>query len=405
MKSCQYALRRIFLCLVLLLSPTIAFVCDRSNHALYHRRVGSTHLRSGSLGQDHSAGEEIQDAYGRTIRKENNAQTTYASLDDPLTEIAKTETTQQENETAAVGNADSDSNLDPLVICGPSGVGKGTVIESLRKRFKPDTFGFSVSHTTRQPRPGEVHGEHYYFTTVDEIRKAIDDDLFVEHAEVHGNYYGTSKQAITSLQEEQKITILDIDVQGVKSVKESGIPCKYVFVAPPSMGELEARLRGRGTETEEAIWKRLGNAASEMEYGTTKGNFDKIFVNQDVKTTVDEMVAVFLEWFPQLKETILDRSPPEEPYDFLAESDKMIRFPSVRKGHSTLKVRKEKDDKLQVQDFGDQRHRAEANGNHHGYYTVDLEEPEGPRGYPKLGKTNIGNTVLDGSDADEEKAY
>lgn len=283
----------------------------------------------------------------------------------------------------------------------------GTVIESLRQRFRPDTFGFSVSHTTRQPRPGEVHGEHYHFTTVEKMKRAIDQDLFVEHAEVHGNYYGTSKQAIASLQEEQTITLLDIDVQGVKSVKESGISCKYVFIAPPSMGELEARLRGRGTETEEAIWKRLGNAASEMQYGSTKGNFDTIFVNKDVERTVDEMVAVFLEWFPQLNEALLDRPPPEEPFDFLAESDKMMRFPSVRKGHGNLPVRDldQPENNLKVQDLGDQRHRAAANGNHHGYYTVDLEEPEGPRGYPKLGKTNIGNTVLDGSDADEEKAY
>ena len=393
-------LGRYFLCIALLLSPTVAFVCDRHHHALHHRRVGSTTLQSSS---DHTAGDEIQDAYGRTIRKDDTVAD--ASLDDPLKEIGSTENAQEETETTA-DTAASDSNLDPLVICGPSGVGKGTVIESLRKRFPPDSFGFSVSHTTRPPRPGEVHGEHYHFTTVEEIRKAIDDDLFVEHAEVHGNYYGTSKQAIASLQEEQKITILDIDVQGVKCVKESGISCRYVFIAPPSMGELEARLRGRGTETEEAIWKRLGNAASEMEYGTKKGNFDTIFVNHDVEATVDEMVAIFLEWFPQLNDAILEQSPPEEPYDFLAESDRMIQFPSVRKGHSTLKVRNNNNpDKVPVRDLGDQRHRAEANGNHHGYYTVDLEEPEGPRGYPKLGKTNIGNTVLDGSETDEEKAY
>ena len=336
-------------------------------------------------GNDHKA-EEIQDAFGRTIvQNETNAdQDSHDAVtdDDPPTEI--------ETETSNAG--EKSICLEPLVVCGPSGVGKGTVIESLRKRFRPDIFGFSVSHTTRNPRPGEVHGEHYFFTTIDDIRADIDNGKFVEQAEVHGNYYGTSKQAIESLQSENKITILDIDFQGVKSVKESGIPCKYVFIAPPSMVELETRLRGRGTETEEAISKRLGNAVSEIEYGRTEGNFDRIFVNEDVETTVDEMVVVLSEWFPQLKTkaAILPPVPTEIPFDFLAESDKMMRFPSVRKGHS----------KLEVRDLGEQHNRAEANGNHHGYYTVDLEEPEGPRGYPKLGKTNP-NIVLDREDGDD----
>jgi len=198
------------------------------------------------------------------------------------------------------------SNLDPLVVCGPSGVGKGTVIESLRKRFPPGVFGFSVSHTTRQPRPGEIHGQHYYFTTVEEILRDIDSGLFVEHARVHGNYYGTSKHAITVLQSDGKITILDIDVQGVKSVKESGLPSKFIFIAPPSMKELEDRLRGRGTETDEAISRRLGNASQEIEYGREEGNFDRVLVNQDVERTVDEMVDVLMEWYPQF-ESIMEK--------------------------------------------------------------------------------------------------
>lgn len=199
-------------------------------------------------------------------------------------------------------NESCEVNLDPLVICGPSGVGKGTVIESLRSRFPPEVFGFSVSHTTRQPRPGEAHGEHYHFTTQEDIQRDIEEGLFVEHALVHGNYYGTSKEAIEVLQRDDKITILDIDMQGVISVKESGIAAKYVFIAPPSMIELENRLRGRKTETEEAIQKRLGNAAKEIEYGEKDGNFDRLFVNNDVEQTVDEMVEVLTKWYPQLEE-------------------------------------------------------------------------------------------------------
>lgn len=383
--------------LLLLLSPTIAFVHERNACArIHHRRhsIQST-ANDNDFGQGASNAEEIQDAYGRTI-SQNQSQEDFLS-DDPLRESSEQPiaTMTQESDKDGI-------NLEPLVVCGPSGVGKGTVIESLRKRFHADAFGFSVSHTTRQPRPGEVHGTHYFFTTPDEIRAEIDQGLFVEHAEVHGNYYGTSKQAISSLQSENKITILDIDVQGVKSVKNSGIPCKYVFIAPPSMAELEARLRGRGTETEEAISKRLGNAAAEIDYGRATGNFDQIFVNQDVESTVDEMVKVLTEWFPQLKTALLPPPPKEIPFDFLAESDKMMRFPSVRKGHARLEVR-ETGIGLEIREI-EIHNRAEANGNHHGYYTVDLEEPEGPRGYPRLGKTNP-NIRLDGEDADEEKAY
>ena len=195
-------------------------------------------------------------------------------------------------------------NVEPLVICGPSGVGKGTIIQGLMERFPNDAlhpFGFSVSHTTRQPRPGEEHGTHYYFTNMEDMQQQIDDGRFVEHAHVHGNLYGTSKQAIADLQAENKITILDIDMQGVKSVKESNLPAKYIFIAPPSFEELEGRLRGRATETEEAIQRRLGNAAKEIEYGQTEGNFDQVIVNDSVDEAVQKLVDTLEEWYPQLR--------------------------------------------------------------------------------------------------------
>lgn len=203
--------------------------------------------------------------------------------------------------------------LEPLVVCGPSGVGKGTIIASLMQQFasrsdgtnddegNPEPpFGFCVSHTTRQARPGEVDGVHYYFTSIEDIQRDIVAGKFVEHAVVHGNYYGTSKLAIELLQQREQITILDIDMQGVKSVKDSGIPAKYVFIAPPSLEELERRLRGRGTETEEAIQRRIGNAAKEISYGQQAGNFDHIFVNQQINQTVEEMTKVLKSWYPQL---------------------------------------------------------------------------------------------------------
>ena len=136
---------------------------------------------------------------------------------------------------------------------------------------------------------------------MEDTQQQIDDGRFVEHAHVHGNLYGTSKQAIADLQAENKITILDIDMQGVKSVKESNLPAKYIFIAPPSFEELEGRLRGRATETEEAIQRRLGNAAKEIEYGQTEGNFDQVIVNDSVDEAVQKLVDTLEEWYPQLR--------------------------------------------------------------------------------------------------------
>lgn len=111
-----------------------------------------------------------------------------------------------------------------------------------------------------------------------------------------------------SVQTEGKICILDIDIQGVMKVKESSLSPRYLFVSPPSMAELEKRLRGRGTEKEEAITKRLGNAAKEMEYGNEAGNFDRIFVNADLKATFEDIATAFREWYPHLDEVA-----PEDP--------------------------------------------------------------------------------------------
>ncbi|KAL3906577.1 MAG: hypothetical protein SGARI_003942 [Bacillariaceae sp.] len=191
-------------------------------------------------------------------------------------------------------------NVDPLVICGPSGVGKGTIIEGLMKRYPGDSQS-PVSHTTRQPRPGEENGTHYHFIDMEEMQQQIENGKFVEHAHVHGNLYGTSKRAIADLQKDNKITILDIDMQGVMAVKEANIPAKYVFIAPPSFAELEERLRGRATETEEAIQRRLGNAAKEIEYGQAEGNFDQVIVNGNVEGAVQELVDILEKWYPQLR--------------------------------------------------------------------------------------------------------
>jgi len=185
------------------------------------------------------------------------------------------------------GDAEEEQVLEepirPVVIAGPSGVGKGTLIELLMKEY-PEHFGFSISHTTRDPRPQEVNGVHYHFSNRSDMATMIDANEFLESADVHGNYYGTSKAAVNSVTKQNKICILDIDIQGVQQVRAANLEPSpiFIFINPPSLEELESRLRGRGTETEEKIQKRLATARTEMGYAAENDgdNFDHVFVNE-----------------------------------------------------------------------------------------------------------------------------
>lgn len=193
----------------------------------------------------------------------------------------------------------SQSETCPLVIAGPSGVGKGTIVKMLMEKY-PSAFGFSVSHTTRAPRPGEENGVHYNFVKKEEMEAAISRGEFIEHASVHTNFYGTSIEAVEKVKSQGKVCILDIDIQGVQSVKKSSLTAKYLFISPPSMADLESRLRGRGTETEEKIQVRMSNATQEMEFGNSPGNFDAIVVNNDLDECFAEIVGILGTWFPSL---------------------------------------------------------------------------------------------------------
>ncbi|KAI1214460.1 guanylate kinase [Annulohypoxylon truncatum] len=176
----------------------------------------------------------------------------------------------------------------PVVISGPSGVGKGTLFKRLFDTH-PECFALSVSHTTRSPRAGEAHGVDYYYVSPDEFEALVKADGFVEHAKFGSNRYGTSKQTIADQTAKGRVVVLDIEMEGVKQIQKSGIEARFAFIKPPSFEELEKRLRGRGTESEESIQKRLDQAKVELEYANTPGVHDIIIVNDDLDRAYKEL--------------------------------------------------------------------------------------------------------------------
>lgn len=168
----------------------------------------------------------------------------------------------------------------PIIISGPSGVGKGTLIKRLKDNH-PTIFDTVVSHTTRQPRPDEIEGVAYFFRSAPEIWNMIMRKDFVEHIYYSGNFYGTSKKAMTELMKKGVAPILDVEMEGVKQMKASDLVARYVFLSPPSLETFEARLWERGTEDEAIISQRLAQAKLELEFAGT-GVHDIIIVNDDL---------------------------------------------------------------------------------------------------------------------------
>jgi len=181
-----------------------------------------------------------------------------------------------------------------FVVSGPAGAGKSEIVKLLLKKH-PDVK-LSVSCTTRNPRPGEIDGVSYHFVTEERFQQLIQEDAFYEWAHVHQNHYGTLKSAVAKELDEGHDLILEIDVQGCLQVLEQNPDATGVFVCPPSRENLENRLRGRGTETEESIRVRLGNVAKEV---ATAYQYDYVIIHQDwadvpnaLEIAVDELYAI-----------------------------------------------------------------------------------------------------------------
>lgn len=191
--------------------------------------------------------------------------------------------------------------LRPVVMSGPSGCGKSTLLNILFKEYE-NAFGFSVSHTSRNPRAGEVNGEHYHFSTREEMQRQISEGLFIEHAEFSGNIYGTSKGAVQDVLNKNKICMLDLEEQGVRSIKSTDLDALFVFIKPPSMEELRNRLAKRGTETPESLEKRMNTAKSSIEFSDQPGIYDLIVVNDNLQDAYQILKNFLEERIPTLKD-------------------------------------------------------------------------------------------------------
>lgn len=173
-----------------------------------------------------------------------------------------------------------------IVVSGPSGCGKGTVLAEI---LKSDRIFYSVSATTRSPRPGETDGVNYYFLTKERFEQLIGEDGMLEYASYCGNYYGTPKKPVEDMLAQGKHVILEIEVQGAMKIMEKCPEAVFVFILPPSLKELERRLNKRGTEAEEVIKKRLNEAAGEIQQAY---KYNYAVINGELEKAVDDLKAI-----------------------------------------------------------------------------------------------------------------
>ena len=176
-----------------------------------------------------------------------------------------------------------------IIITGPSGVGKGTVVKSLLDRNSNSDIWLSISATTREPRSGEKDGENYYFINNERFEDMIDKKELLEWAQFAGNYYGTPLSTVNEKIKEGFIVLLEIEVEGAKQIREKFPESLSIFLLPPSKDELEKRIRNRGTEKEEAISRRLKRASYEI---ASSDKFDFVLTNHDVDETVKEVFRI-----------------------------------------------------------------------------------------------------------------
>lgn len=188
-----------------------------------------------------------------------------------------------------------------FVISGPSGAGKGTICKEVFHENK--NIKMSVSMTTRSPRDGEIDGVHYYFAEHDEFKELIEQDGFMEYANVYGNFYGTPKKYVLDWLERGVDVVLEIDIQGALQIKKNYPEGVFIFILPPSIKELRNRIEGRGSETEESMARRLGNAIKEI---SCIDQYDYRVVNDELHDAVNCVKAIIMAEQCKLDNTKVD---------------------------------------------------------------------------------------------------
>ena len=183
-------------------------------------------------------------------------------------------------------------NSKLIIFTGPSGVGKGTILKDFFNKAKKncDKIIYSISSTTRAPREGEVDGVHYFFISREEFKKDIEENMFLEWAEYSGNYYGTSKKFVEKNLKAGNSVLLEIELQGALNIMRAFPDALSIFIMPPSFEELERRLRGRNSEDNETIIKRLNTAKTEL---SNADKFKYKIINNNVDEAVEELYKIY----------------------------------------------------------------------------------------------------------------
>jgi guanylate kinase len=190
-----------------------------------------------------------------------------------------------------------------LVFSAPSGAGKSTLKDALMKRFP--SLRYSVSATTRKPRPGEHEGVHYFFKTGDEFKDMIDHDELVEHMQVHGNHYGTPRAAILSALDAGRSVILDLDVYGKVNFDKSFPDAIGILITPPNIEELERRLVARKSDDSDTIRVRLQNASQELEFAYRSGKYEYTVVNDSFEHALEELTKILQKELGQTPKKVI----------------------------------------------------------------------------------------------------
>ena len=175
-----------------------------------------------------------------------------------------------------------------FIVSAPSGAGKTSLLKEVRKEL-PE-LSVAISHTTRDARPGEQNGQHYHFVSKHDFSQMVDDGEFLEHAEVFGNLYGTSRTAVKSLLDQGCAVVLEIDWQGAQQVRNAFPSAVSIFILPPTIAELEARLRARGQDSDDTIARRMRQAQGEISH---YNEYDYLIINDQMEDAIQQLVYVF----------------------------------------------------------------------------------------------------------------